>query len=450
VSWILSDVVRSLRERILSASGKNPLAERVDHVRKPGALMRPFICVLVLLVTPSLRAAEPDEVFTQRILPIFQSPNPSSCIQCHLAAVDIKQYILPDHEKTFRSLRDQGLINLDAPDKSKILQLINMGANDNAGAALIHAKNRKLEYEAFAAWIRACANDPKLRNSPKLDPSELAKPSRPVEVIRHARKDRLLESFEQNVWAWRFRCMNCHTEGTPQNDKYRKEFGDRVAWVKKGGAEATMEFLIESKLIDAKNPEKSLMLRKPLNEVKHEGGTKFLHGDQAYKGFRTWIEDIAKIRGDVYTKASELPAVDESAARFGSDIWLKLTECSPDWDGKLLQANVHTWDAKKKAWSETPIATTDRAVAGKLKLWQHNLTLIAANDAQAKVWKAGKASLPAGKYLVRVFVDRKGRQFKDWNATLGQDEYVGEVEFQANWREGYGGMTSVSVGRIAK
>ena len=61
-----------------------------------------------------------------------------------------------------------------------------------------------------------------------------------------------------------------------------------------------------------------------------------------------------------------------------------------------------------------------------------------------------KASLPAGKYLVRVFVDRKGRQFKDWNATLGQDEYVGEVEFQANWREGYGGMTSVSVAKIAK
>ena len=27
----------------------------------------------------------PKEVFEKRILPIFKSPNPSSCVQCHLA-----------------------------------------------------------------------------------------------------------------------------------------------------------------------------------------------------------------------------------------------------------------------------------------------------------------------------------------------------------------------------
>jgi len=53
------------------------------------------------------------EVFEKRLLPIFRSPDPSSCVQCHLAGVDLKNYILPDHEKTFRSLRDQGLIDLD-------------------------------------------------------------------------------------------------------------------------------------------------------------------------------------------------------------------------------------------------------------------------------------------------------------------------------------------------
>ena len=51
----------------------------------------------------------------------------------------------------------------------------------------------------------------------------------------------MLESFERNVWSMRFRCMNCHTEGTPQNDKLRKDHGERVAWVKKAGAEATMD-----------------------------------------------------------------------------------------------------------------------------------------------------------------------------------------------------------------
>src|SRR5262245_57106413 len=55
-------------------------------------------------------AASPQEIFERRIVPIFKSPNPSSCTQCHLAGVDLKDYILPSHEKTFLSLRDQGLI----------------------------------------------------------------------------------------------------------------------------------------------------------------------------------------------------------------------------------------------------------------------------------------------------------------------------------------------------
>ena len=52
-----------------------------------------------------------EELFNQRILPIFRSPQPSSCVQCHLAGVDLKNYILPSQEKTFVSLRDQGNIS---------------------------------------------------------------------------------------------------------------------------------------------------------------------------------------------------------------------------------------------------------------------------------------------------------------------------------------------------
>ena len=119
---------------------------------------------LALLLSESTTAADdqgtksiPLEIFEERIMPIFRSPNPSSCIQCHLAAVDIKDYILPSHERTFVSLRDQGLIDLDDPEKSKILTLIRMGEKDlDRGAQLIHENTRKVEYEAFAAWIKAC------------------------------------------------------------------------------------------------------------------------------------------------------------------------------------------------------------------------------------------------------------------------------------------------------
>jgi hypothetical protein len=399
----------------------------------------------------SARALEPtpQELFERRILPIFKSPNPSSCVRCHLAGVDLKNYILPSHEKTFVSLRDQGLIDLDRPAKSKILDLIQMGADDRKAASLIHAKTRQAEYDAFAAWVTASAEDPKLRTAPKLDAAERAGPAKPAEVVRHGRKDRLLESFERDVWAWRFRCMNCHTEGTPQNEKHRKEHGERVAWVKTAGAEATMEFLLAGKIIDPRAPDKSLLLQKPLGTVEHGGGVKFAPGDQAYKGFRAWIEDVAAIRGVRYARAEDLPPAGSPPARFGTEVWLKLTNTPPAWADKYLQVDVFAWDARAKAWEKEPVATSDRLVFGKGRLWQHTLTLLAAPGSErAKTWRTAKPSLPRGKYLVRVSVDRGGRLGADWRATLGDADRVGEAEVESAWPEGYGRMTPVDAGRV--
>jgi hypothetical protein len=410
--------------------------------------MRTRLCLLTLAVGPlTVAAADPAAVFDQRILPIFKSPNPSSCVQCHLAGVDLKHYILPSAEKTFRSLRDQGLIDVGNPEKSKILALIQMGEVDPKAPAVL-AANRKAEYEAFAEWIKACAADEALRSSPKLDAAELAAPPRPAEVIRHARKDRLLESFERNVWSMRFRCMNCHTEGTPQNDKLRREYGDRVAWVKKAGPAATMDYLIASKLIDPKDPEKSLLLQKPLGAVKHEGGVKFAVGDQGYKGFRQWVEDVAAIKADRYAKASDLPKPAQAPLAFGTEAWLKLADTPESWGDKLLQVNVHAWDEKAKAWEKDPIATSDRMVWGKGKLWQHEVTLLAEPGSERAKAFAARAALPPGRYLIKVYVDQDGRLKKDWTATLAESDYVGQVEIRAAWKEGYGQMTVADGGRV--
>jgi hypothetical protein len=84
--------------------------------------MRTRLVLLRATLAPlTAAAADPVAVFEQRILPIFKSPNPSSCVRCHLAGVDLKHYVLPSAETTFRSLRDQGLIDLTNPEKSKIL-----------------------------------------------------------------------------------------------------------------------------------------------------------------------------------------------------------------------------------------------------------------------------------------------------------------------------------------
>jgi hypothetical protein len=408
-----------------------------------------FAAVALLALAGAARADTPQQVFEKRILPIFKSPNPSSCVQCHLAGVDLKDYIRPGAEETFRSLRDQGLIDLDAPERSKILTLISMGKEDTKAPA-VHAANRKAEYEAFAAWIKACAADASLRSAPKLAAGELAKPAAPDAVIRHGRTDRLLASFEKTVWAMRFRCMNCHTEGTPQNDEKVKEFGPRVAWVKKGGPKETMDYLLASKLIDPKEPEKSLLLQKPLGAVKHGGGVKFAPGDQGYKAFRQWIDDVAAIKTGRYTTTADLPA-DTGPLRFGTEAWLKLADTPPEWGDKLLQVDVYAWDANAGAWEPKPVATSDRVVWGKGKLWQHTVTLLAdPGSERAKKWSAGKPALAAGRYLLKVYVDRAGRLKKDWTAALGEADYVGQVEIRGAWREGYNAMTVADAGRVRK
>ena len=47
---------------------------------------------IVLSCSAAGSAAEPSpaQVFDSRILPIFRSDSPSSCVQCHLSSVDLK------------------------------------------------------------------------------------------------------------------------------------------------------------------------------------------------------------------------------------------------------------------------------------------------------------------------------------------------------------------------
>lgn len=164
-------------------------AKKLNRRAPEGFVLLPVLAAIGIadVVADDQRASQ--EIFERRILPIFKSPNPSSCTECHLAGVDLKNYILPSHEKTFLSLRDQGLIDLESPTDSKILRLIAMGGGTNEGASLINAKVREAEHAAFADWIQASARDPKLRNAPKLSADDIARPARPLEVIRHARTD---------------------------------------------------------------------------------------------------------------------------------------------------------------------------------------------------------------------------------------------------------------------
>lgn len=391
----------------------------------------------------------PKVVFEKRILPIFKSPNPSSCTECHLANLDLKNYILPTSEKTFLSLRDQGLVDMKEPGKSKILKFISMKDNSSK-PDLILAKTREEEFKAFSEWIKACCEDESLRAMPKLKIEELGLPEKPIEIVRHARKDRLLESFEQNIWAMRFRCMNCHTAGHPDSIKLQKEHGDRVAWFKKTPSETMDHILGKTKLIDLESPEKSLLLLKPLNEVKHGGGKKFIMGDLGYQAFRNWIEDYTRIRGGAYKTASDLPKEINNQTQFGTELWFKITNTPADWGDKLLRTTIYMWDEKLGDWEKAPIAVSDRLVWGKGKTWQHTVTVMASKGSERETaWKKTGPTLLPGKYKVVVQIDKDGDLTKVWNAKLDEKTTtVGTGEFRANWRPGYGQMTSIDAANI--
>jgi len=91
-------------------------------------------------------------LFEKCILPIFQSARPSSCSECHLSGVDLKNYIRPSQQETFVSLVEAGMIDVKRPDESKILNFIDRQPEKSA---LATDKMRTEEYEAFSTWIHA-------------------------------------------------------------------------------------------------------------------------------------------------------------------------------------------------------------------------------------------------------------------------------------------------------
>lgn len=418
------------------------------------------------------KASDAIDVFNARILPIFRSAEPSSCVQCHLASVDLKEYILPSHEKTFVSLRDQGLIDLREPSKSKILTLIRMGERDlDAGARLIHDRMRKAEYGAFAAWITASAGDPRLRDLPPLSESERARPEKPDAVIRHARRSRVVDSFVRNVWSQRMRCFPCHTpheinESDPRHAaavkkqaEFAAKYPELVGRLKifHETPEATLDYLVEASrnvkdgdlpLINVEHPQQSLLMRKPLSKlppkradgtfgkpssktpVSHMGGLKMHPNDHSYKSFLLWLGDYARVTGNEYASVDDLPADNW----IGTNRMLRLTNTPADWAaGTIVQLFVHRRSESGDGWADAPIAFTQGTVTPR-HIVNGALFLVAGESTDGALTSP---DLERGTYLIRVYVDSQHRLADAPTSLLTKDDFVGQAELRARWREGF-------------
>lgn len=389
-------------------------------------------------------------VFEQRIMPIFNSPNPSSCIQCHLSAVDLKDYILPSSRETFISLRDQGLVDLEHPEESKILDLIAMGEQDpDSMARRIHKKNREMEYEAFATWIAACCIDPELRAAKAKDSDKAAGPTKPPAVIRHSRKDRILDSFVRNVWSQRMRCFPCHTpaELNPENPMHEKpiqrhadfvaKYGQRMNIFKESPRKTLQALLASSSkahknalpLINFVEPAKSLLLLKPMARVpakdsngemlapsslvpvSHVGGIKIHKDDHSYKAMVSWIQDYLDAMNGDYQSSDDLPL----------DNWyptqhvVRLRGVPRDWPAfKTVQIFLHRKDATSGDWQSEPFAFTQSKITPR-KIVNGPLFLIAEPSEKEKLDAEGE-TLTSARVQMRVYLDHQDRITSD--ATL--------------------------------
>ena len=394
-----------------------------------------LLLVVTLLLSGDVFADDSLAIFEKRILPIMNSPKPSSCSECHLAGVELGDYIRPTQSETFASLVDAGLIDTESPEESKLLEFIRRAPEKSSP---IKKEIRQQELQAFTAWIKAAAGDPKL-----LSANDEAKPIGPRvsgEVIRHGREDRVLASFEDNVWSESLRCAGCHS---PQHNARQVErWGEQMSWIVPGDPQGTLDYMIDADLIDVHDPAASLLLTKPTLQVKHGGGKKTSVGDRTYKQFRTFIEDYAATVTGQYEDAEDLPPENEEVARV-SKIFLRLTGVPAKYDKKLLQADVYHWtDA---GWSKQRVATTDHAIFGKRNVWGNSLSLTATRGTRRARHidesTPDQRSLPPGRYLVKLYLDSEDKSAADHTYQLGEDEFVGQITLNTRWPIGFKNAT---------
>jgi hypothetical protein len=372
----------------------------------------------------------------RRILPILNSANPSSCAECHLGGVDLKDYIRPSQSETFAALLAGGLIDQQQPRQSKLLEFIR---RQPAKPSLVSLQVRESELAAFTAWIEAALADPQLKGLPAAGAT--IGPDVPLEVVRHMRIDRVLESFYDNIWSEVGRCAACHSPD--KNAEQVKKHGAHISWIHPRDPQATLQHLLDHELIDLESPEKSLLLTKPTMQVKHGGGIKMVVGDRSYSQFRRFIDDYAAINSGTYVRKEQLPKPSEEIGVV-SEVWFRVTDLPTEWSGKLLQVDLYLAEAESAAGTSTSRwATSDRQVSPQ-GAWQHSLTITAPRGTARAAELRDQLRLPPGRYVARIFVDRQERLGQEFPTVLDDRELVGEVVVDSQWPAGYGRMTSVS------
>lgn len=383
---------------------------------------------------PQAGATNPNEIFAKRILPIMQSKNASSCTACHFSGVELRDFVNTDQAKTFASLKAGGLIDVENPDQSKLLRFI---ARKPSKSDALLDKVRENELIAFRSWIRAAVKDPALLNATST--VELGTKV-PDEVIRHARKDRVLTSFLDNVWNETGRCINCHNPERNRNrigkNNETKEDVDAISWMVPNDPEATLRKLVDGGNIDLENPRESYVLTKPSGLEEHGGGPKFLPGSDTFRKFERFVTDYAAVNSGKYKTATDLPKP-PTEINLPTEQQLKIVRIPESLRGLRMQVDLYRWNPQDRTWSPERWATGFSMVNPKDLVWQNPIALTAAVDSKLAEEFRKLKMLPTGTYLAKLYVDRQKQSDKDPMYQMQPSDYLAEFEVSGEWKPGY-------------
>jgi len=250
---------------------------------------------------PMCTQQELGELYTRRIEPLLAEERPKSCNECHLSGIDLSLFVRGDACQTMACMSEQGLVDLERPEESKILQWI---ARASPGSPLITDEVIQEEYDGFLEWIQwssSCAGNacevvenPCGSGAIQLNcATSESKEGQPAFVDPGDCGDRTREAvFREKVFAWRGRCHPCHFEGADGPPNMAPK------WISDGPCDQasleTMRTALSRGYIDLVTPEQSLLLLKPLAEslggAEHGGGDKFhTFDDAAYVDILDWI-----------------------------------------------------------------------------------------------------------------------------------------------------------------
>ncbi len=226
-------------------------------------------------------------IYTQRIEPVLRDDRPKSCNQCHLSGVDLSLFVKSTPCQTMACMADQGLVDLDQPDRSLILSWIERAQPQSEG---ITNEVIDAEYQGFLEWIEHSARCGEQSCPSFENPCELEEPApekcaivnidddwQPYDDPGGCSDKVLEEMFYNDVYAFRGRCHPCHwstfADSVPEAPK----------WLQIGECDIssllTLRAIEAAGYIDVDEPLQSRLYLKPLDEkeggLEHGGGTKF-------------------------------------------------------------------------------------------------------------------------------------------------------------------------------